>query len=220
MSSVLEYEVDGLVITTDDELIDGRVARVSAGRAPPSGYVMIRIDGGLAQSVGLEEQIRLVRGERAVFRTFEADHVNTLTVNERGWEWGADEISETDVRAIGRIADDHELLLDSDGDHPIPRGGSIRLSGHGVERIVSRKVEPKLITIVVNARKREVQPGTISFEELVCLAFPTPPSGPNVSLTVSWRKGPSNKPEGSLLPGQSIHVVEGMTFNVTATDKS
>jgi len=220
MSSVLEYEVDGSVIATDDELIDGRVARTAAGRAPPSAYVMIRIDRGLAQSVGLEEQIRLVCGERAVFRTFESDHVNTLTVNERGWEWGADEISEADVRAIGRIADDQGLFLDSDGDRPIPRGGLIRLSGHGVERVVSRKVERKLITIVVNARRREVQPGTISFEELVRLAFPTPPSGPNVSLTVSWRKGPPNKPEGSLLPGQSVHVVEGMTFNVTATDKS
>lgn len=78
----------------------------------------------------------------------------------------------------------------------------------------------KVIEIFVNARRREVQPGNIRFEELIELAFPNPPSGPNVAFTVSWRKGPRNKPEGSLLPGQSVHVVEGMTFNVTATDKS
>lgn len=220
MSKAIEYEVDGSVLATDDDLIDGRIARVSAGRTPPSAFVMIRIDGGLAQSIGLEEQIRLERGTRARFRTFETDHVNTLTVNERGWEWGADEIQEADIRVIGRIENDHDLFLDSEGDKPIPDGGTVRLSGRGVERIVSRKRQPKTVTIVINARKREVEPGKISFEHLISLAFPVPPTGPNVAFTVSWRKGPPNKPEGSLLPGQSVHVVEGMTFNVTATDKS
>src|SRR3546814_7377380 len=61
---------------------------------------------------------------------------------------------------------------------------------------------------------------TISFEELVALAFPQPPTGPQVCFTVSYRKGPPPRPEGSLLPGQSVHVIEGMTFHVTATDKS
>jgi hypothetical protein len=76
------------------------------------------------------------------------------------------------------------------------------------------------ISILINARKRQVRPGNISFEELIALAFETPPSGPQVSFTVSYRNGPRPRPEGSLLPGQSVHIIEGMTFNVTATDKS
>ena len=220
MSHVLEYEVDGSVIATDDELIDGRGIRTSAGLNPASAYALIRTDGGIAQSVGLEEQVRLVHGQRAQFQSFESDHVNTLTFDERGWEWGAGEIAEVDIRRIGRVPDDHELYLDSEHDEPIPPGGSVRLAGHGVEHVRSRKVKPKQVHIHVNGRRREVEPGSITFEQLVALAFPTPPTGVQVSFTVSYRKGPPAHPEGSLLPGQSVHVVEGMAFHVTATDKS
>ncbi len=220
MSHTLEYEVDGVPGTTDDELIDGRQLRTSADLMPPSDYVLIRTDGGLAQSIGLEEQVRLTKGKPATFQSFATDHVNTLTFDERGWEWGADQISEADIRRIGRVADDHELYLDSDNDRPIPRDGSVVLGREGVERVRSRKIKPRLVIILVNARPREVEPGPISFEELISLAFPEPPTGPQVSFTVSFRKGPSKRPEGSLLAGQSVNVVQGMTFHVTATDKS
>lgn len=220
MSRMLEYEVDGSVLGTDDDKVDGRAIRVAARLVPPSAFVLIRTDGGLAQSVGLEEPVTLSGSQRPVFRSFQSDHVNTLEVDERGWEWGADEIGETDIRSLARIADDHELILDSDGDRPIARGGTVRLSGGGVERIRSRKAAPATISILVNARRREVKPGKISFEQLVVLAFPTPPTGAQVAFTVSYRKGPPPRPEGSLVPGQSIHVIEGMTFHVTATDKS
>lgn len=220
MSDYLEYQVDGAVIRAADDLIDGRAVRVSAGRNPASAFVLIRIDGGIAQSVGLEEPVQLEPGKPLRFRTFESDHANMFTVDERGWEWGADAISEAEVREIAGIPDDHDLYLDSDADRLIDRGSSIRLSGKGVEHIRSRKTAPKTITIIVNARKHQVKPGTISFEELLLLAFAAAPSGPNVCFTVSYRKGPKPHPEGSLLPGQSVHVIEGMTFHVTATDKS
>jgi hypothetical protein len=205
MPDNLEFEVDGAVITTDDDLLDGRQLRTAARLTPPSDYVLVRVDGGLSQSVGLEESVRLQKGRRAAFRSFASDRVHAFTVNERGWEWGSDSIAEDDIRRIGRIADDHELFLDSDQDRAIPRGGA---------------VAPRLVTILVNARAREVEPGPISFERLIALAFTEPPSGPQVSFTVSFRKGPPSRPEGSLLAGQSVDVVQGMTFNVTATDKS
>lgn len=220
MSKCLEYEVDGSVIQTADENMDGREVRSSANLIPPSSFVLIRTDRGLAASLGLEERVEFREGDRPVFRSFEADHLNMLTVDERGWEWGADSIAEQDIRLIGRIPEDHDLFLDSDGDRPIPRGGYVNLANGGVERVRSRKARPALIGIIVNGRPREVKPGKISFEELIGLAFPTPPTGPNVSFTVSYRKGPPAHPEGSILPGQSVHVIEGMTFNVSATDKS
>jgi hypothetical protein len=220
MSYFNEFEVDGSVIRAEDELITGRDVRTSARLSPPSAFVLIRTDGGIAQSVGLEEPIRLADGDRPVFRSFESDHVNTLTVNERGWEWGADAIGEGDLRSIAGIPEDHELYLDSDQDSLIPRGSAIPLAGGGVEHVRSRRAEPRNVTILVNARRREVKAGRISFEELIALAFPVPPSGPQVSFTVSYRKGPPARPEGSLLPSQFVNVVEGMTFHVTATDKS
>src|SRR3546814_17337944 len=121
---------------------------------------------------------------------------------------------------IGRVPADHELSLVSDAARPIPVGGRVPLAVNGVEHIRSRESAPRLITIRVNSRKRQVQPGTISFEELIKLAFETPPAGPNVAFTVSSRKGPPPRPEGSLPPGQYVHALEGRVFQVTPIHKS
>lgn len=78
----------------------------------------------------------------------------------------------------------------------------------------------KTFTIIVNGRERTVTQKELSFAEVVALAFNPPPSGPNVCLTVTYRRGHGNKPEGSLSEGETVKVKDGMIFNVTATDKS
>ena len=52
------------------------------------------------------------------------------------------------------------------------------------------------------------------------LAYDNPPTGPNVLITVTYRRGHGEKPEGSLTEGASVRVKEGMIFNVAHTDKS
>jgi len=76
------------------------------------------------------------------------------------------------------------------------------------------------IDIIVNGQKKTVAKRALSFSEIVALAFETPPAGQNVIFTVTYRKGPEPKPAGTLIPGESVHIKEGMIFNVTATDKS
>jgi Multiubiquitin len=78
----------------------------------------------------------------------------------------------------------------------------------------------KEVTIIVNGRKKEISKKELSFAEVVALAFSVPPTGENILFTVTYRKGSDNKPEGTLIQGQSVKVKEGMIFNVTATDKS
>jgi hypothetical protein len=72
-------------------------------------------------------------------------------------------------------------------------------------------------TIIVNGREKKVGQDKLTFEQLVALAFENPPSGPNVVITVTYK---SKGKEGSLLPGQSVEIQNGMIFNVKATDKS
>ena len=81
-----------------------------------------------------------------------------------------------------------------------------------------RKV--KTTTIIVNTRKREVEGKEISFEQLVKLAFETPPSGDNIEITIAYRKGPGKDQSGTMKPGEQVKIKEGMIFDVTATDKS
>ena len=78
----------------------------------------------------------------------------------------------------------------------------------------------KELTIIVNGRQKVVTEKELSFGEIAALAFDNPPTGPNIVFTVTFRRGQGNKPEGSLVDGETVKVKDGMIFNVTATDKS
>lgn len=214
-----EFEVDGQVHRTRDDILDGRQIRAAADRNPPSGFILIEAVDRATRSIGLEERVRLHEDRRKVFRTFTGDRTFSFTVDERGWEWGDAKIAEADIRLFGNIDDDLDLILDGDTDKVIERGSFVELGGKDVERIRTHPAK-KTVTIVVNGRDVEVEKGPISFEQLIAIAYPTPPTGANVSFTVTYRRGPDSNPEGSLTQGHSVRVKNGMVFNVRATDKS
>ena len=75
-------------------------------------------------------------------------------------------------------------------------------------------------TIVVNGRERTITEKDLGFDAVAALGFETVPTGENVLLTITFRRGHGNKPEGNLLPGGLVKIKDGMVFVVTATDKS
>lgn len=79
---------------------------------------------------------------------------------------------------------------------------------------------PKPVTIVVNGEPHEVPKDETTFAEVVALAFPDGPQGPNYIYSVTYRKGPDHKPKGILAEGGSVKVKDGMIFDVRVTDKS
>jgi multiubiquitin len=78
----------------------------------------------------------------------------------------------------------------------------------------------KEFTIIVNARKKEVAAKELSFDQVVALAFSPVPTGPNVMFTITYRHGPKENRDGSLLEGGTVEIKNEMVFNVTQTDKS
>ncbi len=77
----------------------------------------------------------------------------------------------------------------------------------------------KEFTIIVNGREKVVTGKEISFSQVVELAFGTT-SNPNTIYTVTYKRGEGNKPEGTIVDGDTVKIKNGMIFNVTATDKS
>lgn len=74
--------------------------------------------------------------------------------------------------------------------------------------------------IVVNAEQHTVESEIVSYEQVVKIAYPTPPS-PDTRYTVTYRKAEEPNHEGSIAPGQSVEVKkEGTIFNVKTTGKS
>ncbi len=73
----------------------------------------------------------------------------------------------------------------------------------------------KEINIIVNGRPKKVPDRDISFEEVVALAFV--PIPPNAFFTVTYSHGNMG---GTLLPGKTVPIQNGMKFDVTETGQS
>ena len=88
------------------------------------------------------------------------------------------------------------------------------------EHFYSKEERHKGFDIIVNAEQHHVEKKRVSFEQVVKLAFPTPPPGQNILYTVTYYNGPKANPEGVITAGQTVKIKNEMVFNVKATDRS
>ncbi len=74
--------------------------------------------------------------------------------------------------------------------------------------------------IIVNGHNREVSGKELTFVQVVNLAFEDAVFNEVTVYTITYKRGDSHKPEGTLVEGETIKIKEGMVFNVKRTDKS
>ena len=133
-------------------------------------------------------------------------------------------MSEGDSRPpdVGDKAIEEAIVHIRKAERDLVEGHDVRAE-HELERAVEeleRAKHDKVEWIIVNGRRKEVDLRRISFEEVVALAFSTPPTGAGVQFTVQYTRGPEHKPSGTLVEGQSVKVKNGMEFDVTPTNRS
>ncbi|UWU82989.1 DUF2604 domain-containing protein [Bradyrhizobium yuanmingense] len=135
------FEVEGVEYLSENKEMSGREVRSYSGHNPAADWCLIQINDGYTSSVGLEASVKLGGGAKPNFRTMKSDRVFEFTVEDLGWEWGFPTIAEADVRAYGKIPDDHEIVVEVIGQEEIvvPRGGTIDLAGPKIERIYTRE---------------------------------------------------------------------------------
>jgi hypothetical protein len=122
--------------------------------------------------------------------------------------------------ALGHVQQGWELFREVRGDREDPEVPNNHEMIHLKEDDHFHSGKPKTYTIYVNGQEKTLATKIVSFEQIVALAFPTPPTGPNILFTVGYEDGPHANPAGSLMPGGKVKVKDGMIFNVTPTDKS
>jgi hypothetical protein len=94
---------------------------------------------------------------------------------------------------------------------------------HEIEKAVREVHEAEErhhVTILVNGEPHEETETRISFEEVVKVAYPVPPSGTCIEYTMTYRNGPPANPKGTLTVGHSVEIGNRMIFDVTPTDRS
>lgn len=75
--------------------------------------------------------------------------------------------------------------------------------------------------VAINGELRQVTDRTVTYEQIVELAFPSLTADPNSTFTVLYRKTDNNRSEGSLVPGASVKVHrQGSSFSVTHSIRS
>ena len=206
--------------STEDRILTGRDVSSYGGYTPASDFTVIILADRGTQAIGLDEKVELGDSWTPEFRIFKGDRLYRALLNEREIVWGEAEIFATELRRIGEIDDAQDLFLDSEKDRPIPDDGVVRVHKEGVERIRSRDPEDKEIDIILNGEQVTVENGKLTFSELAKLAFPNLFGKELICFTVSFTRGPKRRREGVLLEGDKVRVIEGMVFNVSATDKS
>ena len=80
--------------------------------------------------------------------------------------------------------------------------------------------EPRAITIIVEGTPHEWSNPTITYAQVVMLFDPDYPQHPEVTYAVTYKRGPTDNPEGILAPGAWVTVKDRMVFNVSATGQS
>jgi len=145
-----------------------------------------------------------------------------FTINNNSFEWYKQYISLGEIRVLGNINRDEEVYLrvpQPFDDELLTDENKIDLARPGTEHFYSKE-KPLKIIIIVNGREKPWEEKTISFDQVVILAFGANDHNPNRVYTVTYCKGPEPKPEGTMVKGSIVSVKNKMIFNVTATDKS
>ncbi len=84
-----------------------------------------------------------------------------------------------------------------------------------------KETKAKEITIIVNGSEETVPDETVTFDEVVELAFPGHPTNPDIVFSVTFEKADSKPHQGTLASGGSVTVKKrGTVFDVTQTNRS
>jgi hypothetical protein len=126
------------------------------------------------------------------------------------------------LHRLGNIPAGLELYRELAGDREdkvVPNGPEAVHLKHD-EHFHSGPPDKREVTIIVDGIPHEVPRGEITYAQVVTLAVPDYPQHPEITYSVKYKNGPGHKPEGTLSPGGSVRVKEGMVFCVSPTGQS
>jgi hypothetical protein len=121
------------------------------------------------------------------------------------------------LRGLLNIPQSSELLRDNESpnDDPIDDGDAVEFKD-GPVFTTSRKG----LTIIVEATPHQWFESRISYVQVVTLFDPSYPQHPDITYSVTYKRGPAARPEGILTPSASVKVKDCMVFNVSQTGQS
>jgi hypothetical protein len=207
--------------TITDPVPTGAQILEAAGITSPVEYVAYRIlQNGLLEELRPDETTDLRDSGTERFIVFRTDRSFRFLLNDHFFDWGAPHITGLTLKKLAGVdLATTDVWLDVPGSAGRQIGDLefVDMAAPGVERFFTRVRE---YHIFVNTRPKQVTTPKLDFWEVVKLAFPQAEPNPTTYYTVTYKRGPKHNPEGSMVAGETVHLKDGMLFNVTSTDKS
>ncbi|MGO6939477.1 multiubiquitin domain-containing protein [Rhizobium johnstonii] len=131
--------------------------------------------------------------------------------------------SGVDLYELGRVREGFVLYREVTGDS---EDKLIRIDRPTIhlkedEHFHSAEAPQKHFVIIVNTDPFVVDHDELTFDELVKLAYPEPPTGLDPAFTVSFEHAKSKPHHGDLAPGGTVTVTKhGTIFDVAHTNRS
>jgi len=144
------------------------------------------------------------------------------SIDGKNFETDKQYIKGSQIRSQGNVAEDHQIFLDNKEpyeDDLIEEDEVVDLARTGKEKFYSKE-KPFSVELIVNLKTKPWTEKTISFEQVITLAYGSYDSNPGKGYTVTYDRGPQQNQEGSMVKGQLVFVKHKMIFNVKQTDKS
>jgi hypothetical protein len=182
--------------------------------------VFLVLQNGLLEELRPDETVDLRNAGVERFLVFRNDRSFRFELDGRVIEWGGTRISGLTLKKLAGVdAATYMVWLDVRGgtDRQIGDADLFDLSAPGVERFYTAL---RTITVKVNTRPHQVHMETLSFNDVVKLAFADAATTDTRIYTVTFKRGPASNPEGTMVEGGTVQIKDGMLFNVTFTDKS
>jgi hypothetical protein len=213
-------DLDFRACEVSDPVPLGRQLLEAGALDPQKGYSLIAIlPSGDFEDVRLDEPFDLRQHGAEKFIAFLTDREFKLTLNGHELRWGKPAISGAVLHGLAKPGEGEAVFLEVPGgvNRLIEPGELVDLAQPGIERFVTAR---PTFEIIVNSRVRTVNERTVTFEQIVQLAFPGQ-HNPNVVFSVTYRHAASMPHAGELGAGGSVDVKkEGTIFNVTRTVQS
>lgn len=213
----LEYRP--LVI--NDPVPTGRQVLEEAGFRPVDEYLLYQfLTNGHLDLLRPDETTDLRQAGIEKFLAFKSDSSFRFYIDGQAQDWGAQRISGRTLKQLAGVDSqkyDIFLVVPGDDDELIEDRDLFDLARPGAEHFAAVEIN---IKVFVNTHPVFVHTRTMSYWEVVHLAYPDAQPGPNAHFTVTYAKGHEGNSLTNLVDGQHVRIKKGMHFNVTPTDKS
>ncbi|WP_420148594.1 multiubiquitin domain-containing protein [Spirosoma sp.] len=217
-SPFLEYIVEGKSFNSKEQYVTGQQIKLGAGIPLDTELYLSVAKPWVDELIMNDARVNLARPE---IEYFYVRKKLDLSINGVDHIWFKQYISLEEIKELGQIDDEDEVYLKIAPpfeDELIRPGVIVNLARPSKEHFFSK--EKAEYTLIVNATPKRWTQKTISYEQVIVLAFGQNNNNGQMEYTVAYSKGPKQNHKGSMDVGSVVKVKNEMQFNATATDKS